>query len=40
MHFQTVRTKPNIRRAAVHRSLQTVGVEHDTDHQGIYEEPT
>jgi AraC family transcriptional regulator len=40
MRFQTVRTKPNIRRAAAHRSLRTVGVEHDTDHRGIYEEPT
>ena len=38
MLFQTVRTKPNIRHAAAHRSLQTVGAEHDTDCRGLYEE--
>ena len=38
MRFQTVRTEPNIRHAAAHRSLQTVGVEHDTDCRGLYEE--
>ena len=40
MRFQTVRTEPNIGRAAAHRSLQAVGVGHDTDHRGLYEEPT
>jgi AraC family transcriptional regulator len=40
MRFQTVRTKPYIRRTTGHRSLQIVGVEHDTDHRGLYEEQT
>jgi AraC family transcriptional regulator len=40
MPFQTVRTKPNIRGIAAHRSWQTAGVEHDTDHRGLYEELT
>ena len=38
MRFQTVRTKPDIRRAAAHRTLQTVGTEHATDCRGLYEE--
>ena len=38
MRFQTVRTKPDIQHAATHRSLQTVGTEHDTDFRGLYEE--
>ena len=38
MLFQTVRTKSNIRHAAAHRSLQTVGAKHDTDCRELYEE--
>src|SRR5262245_49495656 len=38
MRFQTVRTRPDIRHAAAHRSLQTVGAEHCTDCRRLYEE--
>ena len=38
MRFRTVRTRPDIRHAAAHRSLQTVGAEHCTDCRGLYEE--
>jgi len=38
MRFQTVRTKPDIRHTAAHRSLQTVGAEHDKDFRGLNKE--
>ena len=38
MRFQTVMTRQDIRHAAAHRSLQTVGAEHHTDCRGLYEE--
>ena len=38
MLFQAVRTKSNIRHAAAHRSVQTVGAKPDTDCRKLYEE--
>jgi AraC-like DNA-binding protein len=38
MRFQTVGVGPDIRRAAAHRSVETVGVEYCADCRGLYEE--